>query len=499
MANISISNLTFAYDGSYDNVFENVSFQIDTDWKLGFIGRNGRGKTTFLRLLMGFYEYSGTISSSVSFDYFPFDVTDKTRTTLDIIEGIAHGAEQWQINRELSLLDVDENVLYRAFGTLSNGEQTKVLLAGLFLKENNFLLIDEPTNHLDVNARAVICEYLKSKKGFILVSHDRNILDNCIGHVLSINKTNIEVQRGNFSSWLVNKERRDGFELAENERLQKDIKKLTEAARRTANWSDKAEKNKIGFNPTKSEKSMGRRAYQGMKSKKMMKQSKNIEARQQAAIEEKSGLLKNIESADCLKITPLAHHAERLVSLESISISYGDNEVCSDVNFTVERNERIALSGRNGCGKSSILKLICNGGESPQASFRGNLQVASNLKTSYVSQDTSFLNGDLSDYAQEHDIDESTFKAILRKLDFSRTQFEKDMADFSAGQKKKVLIARSLCEKAHLYIWDEPLNFIDVLSRMQIEELLLTYRPTMIFVEHDSVFTEKIATKVILL
>jgi lincosamide and streptogramin A transport system ATP-binding/permease protein len=493
MANISISNLTFAYDGSYDNVFENVSFQIDTDWKLGFIGRNGRGKTTFLRLLTGLYEYQGTISSSMSFDYFPFDVTDKTQTTLSVIESIAPDAQQWQISRELMLLDVGEDVLYRAFSTLSNGEQTKILLAGLFLKENNFLLIDEPTNHLDTAARAVICEYLKSKKGFILVSHDRNILDNCIDHVLSVNKTNIEVQRGNFSSWLVNKERRDGFELAENERLQKDIKKLTEAARRTANWSDKAEKNKIGFNPTKSEKSMGRRAYQGMKSKKMMKQSKNIEARQQAAIEEKSGLLKNIESADCLKIAPLIHHAERLVSLESISIFYGDNEVCNDINFTVERGERIALSGKNGCGKSSILKLIYK----ENIAHNGSFQAASNLKISYVSQDTSFLNGDLSDYAQGADIDESTFKAILRKLDFSRTQFEKDMADFSAGQKKKVLIARSLCEKAHLYIWDEPLNFIDVLSRIQIEELLLAYKPTMIFVEHDSVFAEKIATKTI--
>jgi ATPase subunit of ABC transporter with duplicated ATPase domains len=247
MANINISNLTFAYDGSYDNVFENVSFQLDTDWKLGFIGRNGRGKTTFLRLLMGEYEYSGTISSAVSFGYFPFDVIDKTQNTLDIIESIAPDSaafNQWQINRELSLLEVNEDVLYRPFETLSNEGQTKVLLVGLFLKENNFLLIDEPTNHLDSNDRAVICDYLKSKSGFILVSHDRNILNNCIDHVLSINKANIEVQRGNFSSWPVNKERQDGFELAENERLQKDIKRLSKAARQTSDWSDKVEKSK---------------------------------------------------------------------------------------------------------------------------------------------------------------------------------------------------------------------------------------------------------------
>ena len=138
MSLINVSNLTFAYDGSYDNVFENVSFQLDTNWKLGFIGRNGRGKTAFLRLLMGQYEYSGTITSAVSFDYFPFEVADKTQNTLDIIESIAPDSEHWQINRELSLLEVGDDVLYRPFETLSNGEQTKVLLAGLFLKENTF-------------------------------------------------------------------------------------------------------------------------------------------------------------------------------------------------------------------------------------------------------------------------------------------------------------------------------------------------------------------------
>ena len=112
-------------------------------------------------------------------------------------------------------------------------------------------------------------------------------------------------------------------------------------------------------------------------------------------------------------------------------------------------------------------------------------------------QDASFLRGDLSDYARGHGVDESLFKAILRKLDFSRAQFEKDMADFSAGQKKKVLLARSLCEPAHLHIWDEPLNYVDVISRMQIEDLLLRCAPTLLFVEHDRVFCDRIATKTI--
>ena len=207
MSLIDISNLTFSYETSFENIFEDVSFQIDTDWKLGFIGRNGRGKTTLLNLLLGKYEYRGKISSSVTFDYFPFEAEDKSRDTLDIIDSINSSYELWELNRELSLLDVDQEVLYRPFETLSNGEQTKVLLAALFLKEQNFLLLDEPTNHLDEEGKDTIAEYLKKKKGFILVSHDRDFLDKIIDHVLSINKTNIDIIKGNFSDWNLKKER----------------------------------------------------------------------------------------------------------------------------------------------------------------------------------------------------------------------------------------------------------------------------------------------------
>ncbi|MDO4581596.1 MAG: ABC-F type ribosomal protection protein [Bacillota bacterium] len=492
MSLINVDNLTFAYPGSYDNIFENVSFQIDTNWKLGFIGRNGRGKTTFLNLLLGKYEYNGSISASVNFEYFPYIVADNTRNTIDIIEGVCAGVLHWELLRELSLLDVPEDVLPRPFFTLSNGEQTKVLLAVLFLKENSFLLIDEPTNHLDITARSIVSRYLKSKKGFILVSHDRAFLDGCIDHVLSINKANIEIQRGNFSSWLINKERQDSFELAENERLKKEVKRLQKTVREKANWADAAERKKVGVDPSATDnRSMGKRPLQGAKSKKLMKKAKAIEKRREAAVEEKSGQLKNIENADRLKIAPLSYFTSRLAELADVSIYYGSKTACAGVSFTIEYGDRIALTGKNGSGKSSVLKLI----RGEDMIYTGTLKKGSRLIVSYVSQDTSFLSGSLSDYALQNGIEESLFKATLRKLDFSRVQFEKDMRDFSGGQKKKVLLARSLCEKAHLYIWDEPLNYIDVISRMQIEDMILQFKPTILFVEHDSAFCGKIATK----
>ncbi|PZT53613.1 ribosomal protection-like ABC-F family protein [Paenibacillus silvae] len=490
MSIISVTNLTFAYEGSYDNIFEHVSFQLDSDWKLGFTGRNGRGKTTFLNLLLGKYEYSGHISANVSFEYFPFHVADKGAMTVDIVAEIVPDFVQWQLMRELNLLQLSDDVLYRSFDSLSNGEQTKVMLAALFLKDNRFLLIDEPTNHLDLHARKLVGEYLRSKSGFILVSHDRSFLDHCVDHILSINKTNIEIQKGSFSAWWENKRRQDQYELASNEKLIKDIKRLSDSAKRTGKWSDEVEKSKNG---TRNSGSKVDKGYIGHKAAKMMKRSKNIEQRQQSAIQEKSKLLKNIETADRLQIHPLPYHKNELVECDHVSIVYGSNVVCKDVNFRVEKGDRIALCGANGSGKSSLLKLICD----EDIPHTGVARKDQQLKISYVSQDTSNLGGQLSDYAASQGIDESLFRAILSKLDLSRLQLEKDISTFSAGQKKKVLLAKSLSEQAHLYIWDEPLNYIDVISRMQIEELLLEYTPTLLFVEHDSEFCANIVTKVI--
>lgn len=490
MSIIQSENLTFGYDGSFDNIFEDVSFVIDTDWRLGFVGRNGRGKTTFLRLLMGGLEYKGKILSSVDFAYFPFNVTDKSKTTIEILNKISPLAEDWEIIKEASLLEISAEALYRPFNTLSGGEQTKALLAVLFIGENRFLLIDEPTNHLDLNARAAVGRYLRRKKGFLLVSHDRELLDLCTDHTLAINKTDIEVVAGNFSTWFEQKRRRDLFEATKNERLERDIKKLSAAVRRTAEWSDRAESKKIGFDPTKVEKSIGRRPVQAAKSKKMMARSKAIQERKLSAIDEKSSLLKNIEATETLKIQSLDYYTDVILSCKDLCAFYDGKQVFKPITFQLKQGERVAVCGKNGSGKSTFLKLIM-GGKIEQS---GELNASPRLKISYVSQDTANLSGSLRAYADKFGIDESLFKSILIKLDFSRTQLEKPIESLSEGQKKKVLIARSLCEKAHLYIWDEPLNFIDIFSRIQIEELLINSTATMLFVEHDSEFCKKIAT-----
>lgn len=487
MSLINISHLSFSYPESLTPVFEDLSLKLDTNWRLGLIGRNGRGKTTLLRLLLGEMPYSGTISNCANFVYFPQTPADPTLLARDVLAGLYPLAEDWQLRRELNLLGCDaDEILWRPFDTLSGGEQTKALLAGLFLDDAAFPLIDEPTNHLDLAGREAVARYLSHKPGFILVSHDRRFLDAAVDHILAINASDIEIHNGNYSSWQDNFARREAHEKAQNARLQSEIRQLKQAAARTANWSDRVERTKIGADD---------KGHVGHMAAKMMKRSKAIEARRERAIEEKSRLLKDFEREQPLKLVPLTYRADRLVTFENVQVRYNDTPIGAPHTFTIHRGDRLFLDGPNGCGKSSLLHLLANNAPA----FSGRLHIASGLIISYVPQRTDDLRGNVFDFAEAAQIDRTLFLSFLRKMGFPRDHFDRDMTTFSEGQKKKVLLAKSLSEQAHLYVWDEPLNYIDLASRLQIEELIKKYQPTMLLVEHDRAFRDAIATEVVTL
>ena len=211
MSLIEVSDLTFSYEGSPQPVFEGLTLHLDTDWKLGFTGRNGRGKTTLLRLLSGAYPYGGTITASVEPVYFPYPVAQPEDTVQAVAAAAAPEAEDWQLQRELGLLDLPLELLDRPFSTLSPGERTRVLLATLFLRRDAYPLIDEPTNHLDVEGRRKLAAYLTRKRGFLLVSHDRDFLDRCTDHTLALTPTGAQVRRGSFSVWWENHQQQMAF------------------------------------------------------------------------------------------------------------------------------------------------------------------------------------------------------------------------------------------------------------------------------------------------
>ena len=225
----------------------------------------------------------------------------------------------------------------------------------------------------------------------------------------------------------------------------------------------------------------------------MMKKSKVMEKRIEKYIDEKTNLLNNVDRKENLKIIPLESKKNPLIIGSNLQIKYNNRPIFKKVSFEIRDGDRVAIVGKNGVGKTSILNLIIG----KEIMYSGELKITNDLKISYVSQSTSKLKGKLKEYSKENKIDEGIFKAMLSKMGISSTEFNKDMEQMSEGQKKKVLIARSISEQAHIYVWDEPLNYIDILTRIQIEEAIFRYKPTMIFVEHDEAFIKNVATKVI--
>ncbi|NLW77931.1 MAG: ABC-F type ribosomal protection protein [Ruminococcaceae bacterium] len=531
MALIQVVDLSFTYPGALHPLFEHVNLDLDTNWRLGLVGRNGRGKTTFLKLLLGRLGYTGSIASPVAFEYFPFDPGDTTAPALavakrsiapfdaweaEMAELIAQGTEEAiehygdieaqyaaadgytideQITAEAGRLGIHPSVLERPFETLSGGERLKLLLAALFLKKHRFLLIDEPTDHLDAEGRRTVARWLASKSGFILVSHDRAFLDEAVDHILSINRADIELQKGNYSSWRHNRALQDAHEMDENKRLTAQISQLKAAAERTEKWSDKIEKSKSGNGKATYNHGPASvdRGYIGHQAARMMQRSKAIERRRGRQVEEKQSLLKNIETADPLVFHLLKPDKARLVTAEKLALAFGQRTLFQDLSFEINAGDRIAVAGPNGSGKSSLLGLVL-GRLTPTG---GHIQRLSSLVTSTLPQETDGLAGDLRAFAADFGVDASLFMTLLRKLNFEREAFERPIESYSAGQKKKVCLAASLAKPAHLFVWDEPLNYIDVHSREQIEAAVLASQPTLLFVEHDRIFVENIATKTI--
>lgn len=530
MSIIQLNNLSFTYPGKYEPIFKNVTLQLNSTWKLGLIGRNGRGKTTLLKLLSKeLKRESGIISTQLAFSYFPFAVNNKEKRALEVLketiapfsqmsekmeqllekedeESLLQYAQLHQtfiekkgyeieelIVKEVSKLQVDPLVLQQPFFKLSGGEQTKVLLACLFLKDNQFLLIDEPTNHLDLEGREVVSNYLKGKKGYILVSHDRTFLNNCVDHILSINRNTISLHKGSFDNWQFEKEKEEQAQLEKNQQLKKEINRLQEASKQTAGWSQTLEKTKNGVRIAGLRPDRG---YIGAKSAKMMKRAKVIEERTQKTIRQKESLFEDQEQQKIdLQMQGLNHHKKLLIQGTGLKVQFSNKTIFENIHFTLNQGDRLCVQGKNGCGKSTLMKILAGFA----VSYEGDLQVASKIVVSYTPQTTESLKGSLLQLAQQKQVDYTQFLTLLRKLGFERNLFEEKTETYSMGQKKKVLLALSMCKPAHIYLWDEPLNYIDLESRLQIENLIKKSNISLIFVEHDKQFCEAIATDYLVL
>lgn len=486
MSLISIENLTFGYDGSAENVFENVNIKLDSNWKIGLFGRNGTGKSTLFKLLAGKEEYRGKISASVRFTLYPPAVNDEGKTCGEIA---AELTDSWKVYANAEELGLNADVFSRPYNTLSEGEKAKLTLAAMFANDNDFLLIDEPTNHLDAEGRSCAAAFLKRQKGFILITHDRAFADESVDTVVYLSKTKITVQRGNMSSFLEERAAAENAERAQNERLKREISRLKESAERARGWADKTEKSKnektAGLKPDK--------GYIGHKAAKMMQSAKNIETRRLNAAAKKEKLLKDTETAYALKMKGETPRGGALLSFQDVTVYYSASPAVKNLDFTVNGGEKVFLSGPNGSGKSTAIKLAA--GE--KLCYEGQFFCRGNLKISYVAQSFDGVQGSLKEYAKSRGADYTLFLTILRKMGFPREKFDENAQTLSAGQKKKLMLAASLAGEADLYIWDEPLNYLDVVSRMQIEELVKNSPAALLAVEHDAAFVQNTADKIV--
>jgi lincosamide and streptogramin A transport system ATP-binding/permease protein len=521
MSRIILSDLTFSYKEYYQPIFSNVNISFDTDWKLGLIGRNGRGKTTLLRLLHGELEPDrGTIGKEAATELFPYAVKTQYRKALDVLkenigslksmedrmEAILETCdkaelEEYQkilseymeldgygmesrIKKELHLMQLPERLLEQDYELLSGGERTKLQIIALFLRRNAFILLDEPTNHLDLEGKQVLAGYLQSKKGFLVVSHDRKFLDEVVDHILSINKSNIALEKGNYSSWRRNKEMTEEFEQRTKEKLEREVEALEKVSVRSRGWAAIAEKEKNPF-ATHNRGNSSRAA-------KFMRQAKTAEQNIRENIDEKKKLLNNYEITPELILKQQEARASCLVSAFDLSFGYTEEPLFEKVSFQINKGDRIWIRGRNGAGKSTLLKII--GRQIPC----GRVQHADGIVMETAYQEPLWTSGHINDLITDPEI-KNRFLDICHRLDIKYDVLKRPLETFSSGEQKKIDIARAFAFPCQLLLLDEPLNFMDINFREQLEKAILAYKPTIVFVEHDEQFGDHVATGIITL
>lgn len=517
MSLINFDNVYFNYKGYHENVLEDFNISIDTQWKTGVVARNGYGKTTILKLINRDYKPSkGTISVPIETYMFPLEVKNAEERVMDVIKDIIgpfrslekdiesyndndneryieslekylelNGYEiESLIEKEISKLNLSADILDRSYLTLSGGEQTKVQIVGLFLKANSFILLDEPTNHLDIEGIKLLAEYLSKKEGYIVVSHNRDFLDICIDHVLYINKTTRGIEKGNYSSWEYNQNLKLEFEQKKKERIVKDVKVLENSARQRRDWSDKKEKEKIGGG--------GGKGAIGAQAARLMKRALNIERRIDKELNEKKQLLKDFETTRTLKLSEMGN-IETILDVAYLTIARGERTIINNLSFRINKGDRVGIKGPNGVGKTTLIQGLL--GQIPINS--GIIKKDSRVEIAYSAQFPKWTEGFLRDYLISEGIDETRFRSILGCLGAHGEIFERDLKTFSLGELKKVDLAYCFYLDNVFHIWDEPLNGLDINSRKLLEDAILKFKPTILFIEHDSYFIERVATDII--
>lgn len=482
--NILLKNVSFQYEKMLEPIFDKINLSINENWKLGLIGKNGSGKTTFMNLLLGNLEFEGVIETPLEFKYFPnYPDDSENELTVEILMRRNPGVEPWEIEKELNLLELQYGLLYQPFSSLSGGEQAKMMLLEMFLDKKNFPLIDEPTNNLDFHGRNLVADYLNQQSGYIVISHDEFFLNQFVDHVLSINKNTIDIIAGDMNTWRTESENANKLTTEKNNQLKKEISRLKESSQRISHWGNQREK-------------LTNDASSRRVAAKQMKRSKAVQKRQKSKIEEKSQLIDNVITTMELEMHVLVPK-KRIVTMRNFSIIRNGQPLFKPINLELLPEERLFIRGENGVGKSTLLQFILNPAKF-ETSGEYDIHIPSKvsfLQQKSIAKDDYFAFFDFLGKEQKE-----VLWRILSELGLSRSKFYHfSSQQWSEGELKKIQIAKSIFDPSELYIWDEVTNYLDIDVISQLTNTLQKKMPTMLAVDHNDKFVHEVATQTLIL
>ncbi|PZE20645.1 ribosomal protection-like ABC-F family protein [Paenibacillus xerothermodurans] len=498
MTLITCRNLNKSFGEQF--VLKNVNLAIGSGERIGLVGVNGAGKSTLANLIYGSMTLDGgTVvrhKRQMKIGYLLQSTSYTVNTFSDILEdGIGLHDEFLTLTSHLGLQKVKDWDVERVEG-LSGGERTKLAIAHIWASKPDLLILDEPTNHLDFSAVDWLVQELQSYGGTtLIISHDRYFLDQTVQRIIELDDgTNVDYA-GNYTFYREEKERRFRSQLHQYEEQRKYEQKIEAEISRLKNWSDKAhrEAGKTG----KMADMRGTKEFYRSKAKKMDQQIKSrIKRLERIAIE---GVQRPKGEAQVrFELEAGGKRGKRIIEASGVGKTYGERVLFQDSSFYIQRGERIGLLGPNGCGKTTLIRLIIG---SDQLSS-GTLWVSPTAKLAYLTQDVMDLEPersvlDLISGSYSFRDDAGKVRTLLANMGIEESLLRKPVKQLSLGERTRVKLADLIMRDKDVLILDEPTNHLDLASREQLEETLLSYDGTLLVVSHDRYFLEKTCDKLL--
>ena len=537
MPHIKGTNISFKYDKQVENLLEDLSFEINDKDKIGLIGKNGKGKTTLVNIILEKLELrKGNIqkTTNLKIGYLPqeisyqFDytleeyllsfniklsklqreitfITKEDNSSNEIINLFSEFEEldgyryQSEITKLLYKFGFSENDLERNIESFSGGEKTKAAIFRLIIQEPTILLLDEPTNHLDIATLLWVEEFLlNSEIPYLLISHDREFLDKTVNKIWDLEDKKIASYTGNYSFYKEYKESEYNRKIKEFVKVQRKITQLTSAFEERKSSALKREK----FKAPRSVKKNGglcKRDMFGVKNRDeqaMMRSAKAIETRITREIEKEEAKKPIVEKRFRLNFSNSELKNKHVLKVDNLSKSFGDKNILENISLNIELHSRVAITGKNGIGKSTLFKVLMNNLDLDSGSFNW----APKARIGYYAQDyenLDFTKTILEEIIGDNITKQSEARNILGKFYITKDKVYDKISTLSIGERTKVSLSKILFNKPDVLLLDEPTNHLEIGTRETFEEALLNYTGTIIFISHDRYFINKIAKDVI--